>query len=114
MATSRDTRAPISPLHAPSVDGLDPGRKLARKQSARRRRKTAISRAVSFAIAAGAVGGAGYYGWQFYHEEQRKEAEVQPAPDLTPQEAIDKLETLQPWNGPGNPTFGVGEAPAQP
>ena len=63
---------------------------------------------------AGVIGGAGYYGYHFYKDDQRKQADVQPAAPLTPQEAIDKLENLAPWNGPGNPTFGVGEKPAQP
>ena len=68
-----------------------------------------ITSGVMFVLVAGVVGGAGYYLWQFYEEEQERNAPSGPVVvERSTDEVIDILEEQPRWNGPGNPTFGVG------
>jgi hypothetical protein len=99
-----------NPLFAPSVHGLEHGRKHAHRRAARRRVTNTIVSGAMFIVAAGVVGGAGYYLWQFYVDEQGRNADQGPVVDQrTTGEIIQDLEDNPRWNGPGNPTFGVGD-----
>ena len=64
-----------------------------------------------FVLAAGVVGGAGYYLWQFYVDEQDRNLNQNgPAVDeRSTDEIIHELERDPRWNGPGAPAFGVGD-----
>jgi hypothetical protein len=62
-----------------------------------------------FVTVGGVVGAAGYFGYQFFVEEQNNNSVVtEPTPGRSADEIIDHLEEQPRWNGPGNPTFGVG------
>jgi hypothetical protein len=92
------------------VYGLDGGRQRAKRRSARRRVKNTLMSSVMFLVLTAAVGAAGYYGLQYFRDEQAKET---PSGSTlftgTTDEIIGHLEAQPHWNGPGNPTFGVGE-----
>lgn len=92
-------------------DGLDAARQHARRQSKRRRRSGAIKNGLVGIILLGVLAAAGYVGWEAY-QDSREQTEIdgQFTP-LTPNDAIDRLEDQPRWNGPGNPTFGVGDEP---
>jgi len=97
-------------VNSAAVHGLQGGRELARRQAGRRRIKNAIVSGVMFLIAAGIVGTAGYYLWQFYGDEQERNAPTGPiVADQTTEEWIEELEEQPRWNGPGAPDFGVGD-----
>jgi len=92
----------------PSVVGLEHGRRHAQRQMRRRRAANRVKHLAMMVVAVAAVGGLAYVGWQVY-AEQDDAPSVGPT-QLTPTEAIEKLEKQPKWNGPGNPTFGVGTA----
>lgn len=99
----------LSPLVPPSVVGLEHGRQAARRRAARQRFKNTVVSGTLFVVFAGVVGGAGWFGYQFFTEERDKISyDEQPAPQRSTDEVIDILEEQPRWNGPGNPTFGVG------
>lgn len=102
-----------SPLIAPSVAGLEHGRKAARRQAARRRRKNRIVSGVMFVTVAGAAGAAGWFGYQFYLDQRDEQSyDTGPERQRSTEEVIEILEEQPRWNGPGNPNFGVqGERP---
>jgi hypothetical protein len=98
-----------SPLFAPTVHALQQGHDQARRRARRRRFKNMLVSVVMFGIAVGAVATAGYFAWQFYGDEQRRNSDVVPAVDRrTTDEMIDDLGVRPRWNGPGAPAFGVG------
>ena len=98
------------PGHSNAVHGLEHGRAHARRRSSRRRMKNTITSSVMFVIAAGVVGGAGYYLWEFYVDEQERNAPTGPVVvERSTDEVIEILEEQPRWNGPGNPNFGVGD-----
>lgn len=107
MATRHAASAIGNPV---SVHGLEHGRKAARRRSGRRRLKNMIVSGVMFMVAGGVIGGAGYYLWQFYAEEQREALEDHTVVvERDPAELIHDLEDNPRWNGPGAPAFGVGD-----
>jgi hypothetical protein len=103
----------VSPRLANSsaVHGLEGGRERARRRASRRRLQSTLVSGVMFLVVAGVLGGAGYYLWQFYADEQERNTTDGPArvEQRDPNEVIDELEDNPRWNGPGNPTFGVGD-----
>ena len=104
-----------SPLFAPSVHGLEQGRKHAQRRAARRRFKNTIVSGAMFVLVAGVVGGAGYYLWQFYVDEQDRATTNGPVVDQrSTDEIIHDLEDNPRFNGPGAPAFGVGGNEQQP
>jgi hypothetical protein len=119
MARGAEPQQPaVNPLGAPSVIGLDGGREVARRRSRRRQRKDQLIRAVGAVVALGVVVAAAYVGYTIFDEQQatdRIETEQRQAEfelqgsgnDL--RDAIGELEESPRWNGPGNPTFGVGK-----
>ena len=66
------------PGHSNAVHGLEHGRTHARRRSARRRMQNTITSGVMFVIVASVVGGAGYYLWEFYVDEQERNAPSGP------------------------------------
>lgn len=114
---------PVNPYLRTAVHGLDAGRSHARQaQRRRRRRNRAVTAIVSF-VAAAAVGGAGWFGYSAYVEHgtneqletDRRVAEVErQRAGRTTDDIIDELEQTPAWNGPGNPTFGVGSDSGTP
>jgi hypothetical protein len=107
---SKRAPAASSPAPAPpGFAGFTDGRTRARRRAGRRRLKNrAISTAV-FVILIGGVSVAAYAGWRFYGEEQERKTGVDvPAVNADPNQLIDQLEGQPRWNGPGTPTFGVG------
>jgi hypothetical protein len=98
------------PGHSIAVHGLEHGRTHARRHAARRRTKNTIVSGVMFVIAAGVVGGAGYYLWQFYDDEQERNLSERPAVEQrTTDELIDQFDDAPRFNGPGAPAFGIGD-----
>lgn len=108
---------PANVLGSRSVVGLEAGREVSRKQQRRRRRRDRIATSLMALIAIGAAAGAGWFGYQFFTENQATEriesdqrrAELDregSGDDL--KRAIEELEETPAWNGPGNPAFGVG------
>jgi hypothetical protein len=68
-----------------------------------------ITNALVAIVACGVVGGAGYFAWTEFGRDT--EPDTNTGRRLTPTEAIEVLEEQPRWNGPGNPTFGVGDEP---
>lgn len=85
----------------------------AHRHQRRKRAKTTIARFVTFAIALAALGGVGYVAYQVWLGEEGWSTDGNPQQytDEEFENLIDELEREPVWNGPGNPTFGVGEAP---
>ena len=94
-----------------AVHGLEGGRERARRRSSRRRVKNAMVSGLMFLVVGGVVGGAGYYLWQFYTDEQDRTLNQDPAvvDQRDTNQMIDDLEDNPRWNGPGAPAFGVGD-----
>jgi hypothetical protein len=107
---------PVNVHSSPGVIGLDAAREAVRKQHRRRRRGNRIITTLVALVVVAAAAGAGWFGYGFFTEEQtgdRIETEQRQA-ELdgqggTLRDAIDELEDKPAWNGPGNPTFGVGD-----
>lgn len=63
-----------------------------------------------FIVVAGVVGGAGYFLWQFYSDEQERNLTERPVVEQrTADDLIVQLDQQGPWNGPGAPAFGIGD-----
>lgn len=106
-----------NPLGAPSVTGLQAGRQLARRQQRRRRLLNSITSGFGVAVALAVAVGAAYIGYSIYDEQQasdRREAELRRSEFVEPdvREVIEDLEVQPKWNGPGAPSFGVGDGDA--
>jgi uncharacterized membrane protein YebE (DUF533 family) len=107
----------VNPLGPSAVVGLEGGRELARRRQRRRQLKDKAFGTAGAIVAIAVVAAAAYVGYVIYHEQQasaRVETEQRQA-ELNRQatgdklrHAIDELEESPHWNGPGNPTFGVG------
>lgn len=74
-------------------------------------------------VVVGAIGAAGWLGYTAYVEHDsneqlendRRVAERERARQgRTPSDIIEQLEDQPAWNGPGNPTFGVGSGGNEP
>lgn len=111
-------RQTVNPLGPSAVVGLEGGRELARRRQRRKQIKDKVFGTAGAIIAIAVVASAAYIGYTVYEEQQaadRLETEQRHAElnregssdDL--RNAIDELEESPKWNGPGNPTFGVGE-----
>ena len=118
MGARTKTATPSSnPYAAAAVHGLDDGRKRAQRRQRRSRRRDRILTAVMAILAVAAVGSASWLGYTAYVEHNtneqvktdRRVAEIErQRADQTTDDIIEKLEQTPAWNGPGNPTFGVG------
>jgi cell division protein FtsB len=100
-----------------AVHGLEHGRKHAQRMQRRRRRRDRVVTWITMTVVAGVLAGAGWVGYQVYDnhrtnqqiETERRVAEFQrEQANQTVDDVIDELEQTPAWNGPGNPTFGVG------
>jgi len=123
--TGRSQRStpPVNHYLQTSVHGLEAGRSHARKAQRRRRRRNLVVTTLLSVVAAAAIGGAGWFAYSAYVEhdtqEQREidrrvaEIERQRA-GRTTNDIIEELEQTPAWNGPGNPTFGVGSDTGTP
>lgn len=109
---------PVNPLGSPSVVGLDAGRELARRNQRRRRVMDSAATAVAALIGVAVLTVAVYVGYSIYTEQQgndRVESELRRAElerqagDQDVRTIIEDLEDEPIWNGPGNPSFGVGD-----
>ena len=107
----------------PSVHGLDAGRAHARKAQRKRHRANRTATSLLTVIAIAAVGGAGWFAYSAYidHdssqqlETDRRVAELeQDRQGRTTDDIIEQLGETPRWNGPGNPTFGVGSDSNEP
>lgn len=115
--SSSSQQQPPNPLGAPSVIGLEGGRELARREQRRRRLRDSITSGLGALVGVSVLAAAAYVGYSIYDEQQtndrveadqrRAELEVERSGDGVI-EAIDELEEQPRWNGPGNPSFGVG------
>ncbi len=99
-----------------AVVGLEGGRELARRHQRRKLFKDKVFGAAGAIVALAVVVSAAYIGYTIYTETQesdRLESEQRQAElereGVTIRDAIDELEETPRWNGPGNPTFGVGD-----
>ncbi|MAT04653.1 MAG: hypothetical protein CL424_06390 [Acidimicrobiaceae bacterium] len=101
-------------MNSPSVIGLEHGRKRAAQQARRKNRSNTMKTGVLAVLAAGSVGLAAYVGYDYYQSEMESDSNGVTFQEVDPNEAIEILENQPRWNGPGNPAFGVGEAPASP
>lgn len=108
----------MNPLSPSAVVGLEGGREVARRRQRRRHLKDKSIGAAGAIIAVAVVAAAAYVGFTIYDEQQasdrleteQRQTELDRArsgDDL--RDALDELEESPVWNGPGNPTFGVGE-----
>lgn len=93
-----------------AVHGLEQGRKAARRRAGRRRFKNTLVSGLMFLVAGGVVGGAGYYLWQFYGDEQeRTNTDGNVVVQRSTDELIEDFEDNPRFNGPGAPAFGIGD-----
>lgn len=109
-------RQAVNPLGPSAVVGLEGGRELARRRQRRKQLKDKIFGVSGAIVALAVVASAAYIGYTIYDETQAKEqleSEQRQAEldgdGTTLRDAIDELEETPRWNGPGNPTFGVGD-----
>lgn len=118
MARRRTSqRSAVNPLGPSAVVGLEVGREQARRLQRRKQIKDKIFGTAGAIVALGVVASAAYIGYTIYQETQeadrleseRRQAELDREGDPTIRDAIDELEETPRWNGPGNPTFGVGD-----
>lgn len=109
---------PQNPLAAPSVVGLDVGREMARRHQRRRRFQDSAATMVAVVAGIAVLAATVYIGYSIYDEQQtsdRLEAELrrtsleQQGSGDDVRDAIEQLQDQPVWNGPGNPTFGVGD-----
>lgn len=118
MPRRRSSSQGTNPLGPSAVVGLEGGRELARRRQRRRHLRDKSIGAAGAIIAVAVVASVAYVGYTIYDEQQaseRIETEQRQA-ELARQrsgeglrDVIDDLEESPVWNGPGNPTFGVGE-----
>ena len=119
MAGRSDQITPVGHAYRPAaVHGLDAGRELARRSQRSRRRQNRVLTSVLAIIVAAAAGGAGWFAYAAYGEHDdneqletdRRVAEIeQQRIGRSTDDIIEQLEQTPAWNGPGNPTFGVGD-----
>ncbi len=119
MAGRSNVSAPGAHLSRQAgVYGLEAGRDLARRGQRSRRRRNRVVRSLLTVVVIGFVGGAGWFGYTAYVEHDtneqvendRRVAEIeQQRIGRTTDDLIEQLEQTPAWNGPGNPTFGVGD-----
>jgi type VI protein secretion system component VasK len=124
MGARTKTATPSSnPYAAAAVHGLDDGRKRAQRRQRRSRRRDRILTAVMAILAVAAVGSASWLGYTAYVEHNtnqrtetdRRFAEIErQRANETTDDIIDQLQESPAWNGPGNPTFGVGSDSGTP
>ena len=123
VGRSKQTSAQSNTRLQPSVHGLDAGRAHARKVQRRRHRANRAATSLLTIMAIVAVGGAGWFAYSAYidHdstqqlETDRRVAELeQERQGRTTGDIIGQLEETPAWNGPGNPTFGVGSDSNEP
>lgn len=123
MGGKRRATTMTEPATGPGAIGLDLGREAARRAQRRKRRHDRIITLLLTTVAAGLLGVAGWFGYQTYldHQEQndrerdRRVAEIErQRADEEVTDVIRDLEGSPKWNGPGNPSFGVGEATSSP
>jgi len=109
---------PLNPLGSPSVMGLEVGRELARRHQRRRRIQDSAATWMAVVIGVAVVTATVYVGYSIYDEQQttdRVEAELRRASTEQQgsgddvRDAIEQLQDEPVWNGPGNPSFGVGD-----
>ncbi len=107
----------------PSVHGLEIGRSHARRAQRKHRRRNRIVTSVLTIMFVAAIGSAGWLAYTSYVEHDtnqqletdRRVAEIErDRIGRTTDDIINELEQTPAWNGPGNPTFGVGADTAQP
>ena len=107
----------------PSVHGLDAGRAHARKVQRKRHRANRAATSLLTIMAIAAVASAGWFAYSAYIEHDstqqletdRRVAEIQQdRQGRTTDDIIEQLEETPRWNGPGNPTFGVGSDSNEP
>ena len=115
---SRRREAPIAAGQGSAVHGLDLGREHARRLQRRRRRRDRVVNMTMMAVLAGIAAGGAWFGYSVYTdhrtneqvETDRRVAEFQrQQANQTIDDVIVELEESPAWNGPGNPTFGVGK-----
>lgn len=122
-ARSKRSAVPSRAHNSAAVHGLDHGRSAARRSQRRRRRSNRLMTTVLTILLLAAVGGAGWFAYTAYVEHDsneqvetdRRVAELQQERSgRTTGDIINELEQTPAWNGPGNPTFGVGGDTADP
>jgi hypothetical protein len=110
-------------IAGPGVIGLDLGREAARRAQRRKRRHDRVVSLLLAAVAAGLIGVAGWFGYQTYvdHQAQREQERDRRTAEIERErsgegveDVIEDLEESPKWNGPGNPSFGVGEDTVAP
>lgn len=101
----------------PAVHGLDAGRSHARKAQRRRHRANRALTTLLTIVVVAALGGVGWFAYTAYVEHDtteqvetdRRVAELRAEQQgRSTDDIIAELEESPAWNGPGNPTFGVG------
>jgi len=107
----------------PAVHGLDIGRSEARRAQRKQRRRNRLVTTLGAILVAAAACGAGWFAYTAYTvhdtneqlETDRRVAEIeQERIGRTTDDIIEELERTPAWNGPGNPTFGVGSGTEDP
>jgi hypothetical protein len=120
---SKHSAVPSKAHNSAAVHGLDLGRDAARRSQRRRRRSNRLLTTVLTILLLAAVGGAGWLAYTAYVEHDgneqvetdRRVAEIeQERIGRTTDDIINELQQTPAWNGPGNPTFGVGGDTANP
>jgi hypothetical protein len=110
--------APSNPNLPTAVYGLEAGHRRAQRSQRRRRRSNGIITFVLAVMAVAAVGAAGWFGYLTYvdHSDTEEVERNERVAEFERQRAgegiadvIEDLEDSPRWNGPGNPTFGVGD-----
>lgn len=117
MSKKRQPAEVVYPYGAPAVHGLDAGRHHARRSQRRQRRRDRFRTLVVAALLIAAIGGVAWFFYAAYIEHDtneqvetdRRVAELKRERDgKTTDDIITELEETPAWNGPGNPTFGIG------
>jgi hypothetical protein len=123
VGRSHQTSAQSNPRLQPAVHGLDAGRAHARKVQRKRHRANRALTSMLTIIAIAAVGAAGWFAYSAYidHDSNqqlqtdRRVTEIeQERQGRTTGDIIEQLQETPAWNGPGNPTFGVGSDSTEP
>jgi hypothetical protein len=102
-ATTQPTVAPI---------GLDLGREYAHRQHRRQRFRRWVGTIATAVVIAGGVGVLAYVGYQAWQDQEKESDGGEHGPSRLTNDQLEQyltdLEDRPAWNGPGNPTFGVG------